>query len=168
MCGCKCPPCKCNELSLCMHDKGGLTQCSCLVPRPLHRKDGESGVHVLTRIVDALQANDSMVVLDSVPYGTAGPFAINVWVKVTSLNGEQFEYVFSHNATTPNPSSWGPSQVHHLVGPSTMCPQLTLLPGQDQIPRCICHACKAELPCVDTSVSHVPTCMSVLHDLQSI
>ena len=121
-----------------------------------------------TRIVDALQANDSMVVLDSVPYGTAGPFAINVWVKVTSLNGEQFEYVFSHNATTPNPSSWGPSQVHHLVGPSTMCPQLTLLPGHDQIPRCICHACKAELPCVDASVSHVPTCMSVLHDLQSI
>lgn len=99
-------------------------------------------------IFDVLQVNDSMVVLDPVPYGTAGPFAINVWVKVTSLNGEQFEYVFSHNATTPNPSSWGPSQVYHghLVDPSTKSHQLTMLPGKDHIFRCMCHACDAELP----------------------
>ena len=52
-----------------------------------------------------------MVLLDAVPYGTKGPFAINVWVKVTSLSGSQFEYVFSHNSTVPETSSWGPNQV---------------------------------------------------------
>ena len=60
-----------------------------------------------------MQANDSMVLLDAVPYGTKGPFAINVWVKVTSLSGSQFEYVFSHNSTVPETSSWGPNQVQH-------------------------------------------------------
>ncbi len=58
-----------------------------------------------------MQANDSMVVLQPVPYGTAGPFALNVWVKVGSLAGSQFEYVFSQNSTVPDTSSWGPSQV---------------------------------------------------------
>ena len=58
-----------------------------------------------------MQANDSMVLLDAVPYGTKGPFAINVWVKVASLSGSQFEYVFSHNSTVPETSSWGPNQV---------------------------------------------------------
>ena len=52
-----------------------------------------------------------MVLLDAVPYGTKGPVAINVWVKVASLSGSQFEYVFSHNSTVPETSSWGPNQV---------------------------------------------------------
>ena len=52
-----------------------------------------------------------MVLLQSVPYGTAGPFAINVWVKVANLAGSQFEYVFSHNSTVPDTTSWGPNQV---------------------------------------------------------
>lgn len=109
-----------------------------------------------------------MVVLDPVPYGTAGPFAINVWIKVTSLHGEQFEYVFSHNATTPNPSSWGPSQVHHLVDPSIKCHQLTLLLGKDHIFRCnAMHAMQSSC-CFDASVSHDPSCVSATHTLQSI
>ena len=72
-----------------------------------------------------VQANDSMVVLEPVPYGTAGPFAINVWAKVGSLAGSQFEYVLSQNSTIPDTSSWGPSQVRppqaslhrHLICP---------------------------------------------------
>ena len=52
-----------------------------------------------------------MVVLEPVPYGTTGPFAINVWAKVGSLAGSQFEYVLSQNSTIPDTSSWGPSQV---------------------------------------------------------
>lgn len=55
-----------------------------------------------------------MVLLDAVPYGTKGPFAINVWVKVSSLSGSQFEYVFSHNSTVPETSSWGPNQVQPI------------------------------------------------------
>ncbi|CAK0785312.1 hypothetical protein CVIRNUC_008519 [Coccomyxa viridis] len=70
-------------------------------------QDDQAGYGALT----CSEANDSMVLLDAVPYGTKGPFAINVWVKVTSLSGSQFEYVFSHNSTVPETSSWGPNQV---------------------------------------------------------
>lgn len=69
-----------------------------------------------------MQANDSMVVLDTVPYGTTGAFAVNVWVKVNSLSGSQFEYIFSHNSTVPSSSSWGPNQVRPQATGKVMRP----------------------------------------------
>ena len=60
------------------------------------------------------QANDSMVELDDVRYGTRGPFAVNLWMRAQSLNGALFEYLYSHNSTAPDPSGWGPNQVRCL------------------------------------------------------
>ena len=89
-----------------------------------------------------------MVVLQPVPYGTAGPFAINVWVKVASVAGSLFEYVFSHNSTTPDTTTWGPNQVG-LSPPSRLYLPLTLshrlsawtLPKHQRVSAdaCYCH-----------------------------
>lgn len=57
------------------------------------------------------QAEDSTVVLDNVEYGITGAFAINIWIKVDSLNGNVFEYIYSHNSTHADATSWGPNQV---------------------------------------------------------
>ena len=61
-----------------------------------------------------MQANDSMVELDGVRYGSRGPFAINLWMRAQSLNGALFEYLYSHNSTATDPSGWGPNQVRRL------------------------------------------------------
>ena len=57
------------------------------------------------------QANDSMVELDDVKYGVTGAWALNVWIRVQSLNRNLFEYVYSHNSTAADPTGWGPDQV---------------------------------------------------------
>ena len=49
---------------------------------------------------DALwQANTSRVQLPAVPYGTRGPWAINLWFKPSSEYGTSFQYLYSHNST---------------------------------------------------------------------
>lgn len=58
-----------------------------------------------------MQAKDSMVVLNPVAYGTKGPFAINIWIKVDDMEGSLFEYVYSHNSTSLTATTWGPDQV---------------------------------------------------------
>ena len=57
-----------------------------------------------------MQANDSMVELDDVRYGTRGPFAINLWMRAQSLNGALFEYLYSHNSTATDTSAGGPTR----------------------------------------------------------
>jgi hypothetical protein len=55
------------------------------------------------------------VELDNVPYGANGSWAINLWMRAQSLQGDLFEYVYSHNSTAPDPSGWGPNQVPCLL-----------------------------------------------------
>ena len=54
---------------------------------------------------------DSMVELDDVPYGANGSWGINLWMRVQSVDGNLFEYVYSHNSSALDPSGWGPNQV---------------------------------------------------------
>ncbi len=38
--------------------------------------------------------------LGNVKYGRSGAWAVNLWIKPTSLQGLSYSYVYSHNATT--------------------------------------------------------------------
>eukprot|EP00884_Botryococcus_braunii_P015271 jgi/Botrbrau1/2427/Bobra.0395s0049.1 len=57
----------------------------------------------------------STVVLDDVPYGTRGPFAINLWMRAGNITGDQLQYLYSHNSSATdgdvNSLAWGPNQV---------------------------------------------------------
>lgn len=59
-----------------------------------------------------------MALLSSVPYGTSGPFALNIWVKLGDQWGPDLGYVYSHWSSTgaaaflADPSAtWFPNQV---------------------------------------------------------
>ena len=41
--------------------------------------------------------------LDDVPYGGGGPWALTLWARPGSLYGPAFEYLFSHNQSAPSP-----------------------------------------------------------------
>ena len=56
-------------------------------------------------------ATDSAVILDYVPYGAAGPFAITLWAKPGGLFGSNYEYLYSHNQSNPTLHTEQPNQV---------------------------------------------------------
>lgn len=45
------------------------------------------------------QDNTTRIELPAVPYGTQGPWAINLWFKPSSEYGVSFQYLYSHNST---------------------------------------------------------------------
>ena len=81
-----------------------------------------------------MQQNDSTVVLDSVPYATSGAWAVNLWMKVGSVYGDNFQYLFSHAEDKFYSTGWESNQasllccahglytyVHHALLPSRIC-----------------------------------------------
>ena len=58
-----------------------------------------------------MQTADSLVALQNVPYGHSGSFAVNLWFKVTSVEGSHYAYLFSHSASTPEVTDFDPNQV---------------------------------------------------------
>ena len=80
---------------------------ACHVPHISHHA---ASTHECSRADDAAQANQSVVSITNVTYGTSGPFAISIWAKITgSFGGNVFQYIFSHAST--NAQTWGGSQV---------------------------------------------------------
>ena len=65
-----------------------------------------------------LQTQGSAVALDTVPYGAQGPFAVNIWFKVTSVVGSDFEYIYSHASNGQDAVGFGPNQVGWLLNDS--------------------------------------------------
>ncbi|DBA77316.1 TPA: hypothetical protein ACH3X2_000838 [Trebouxia sp. C0005] len=55
--------------------------------------------NMLTRCGTLWQANTSRIELPAVPYGTQGPWTINLWFKPSSEYGGSFQYLYSHNST---------------------------------------------------------------------
>ena len=69
---------------------------------------------------DLLQAKESQVLLDDVPYGSNGSFAINVWVQPVDLTGNNHQYIFSHGLVdTAYDDHWQANQVS-LLGPGSL------------------------------------------------
>lgn len=69
------------------------------------------------------QPNQNYVQLRNVKYGRSGAFAINMWIKPTSLQGTYFSYVYSHNTSAPAGDLDPPNQVH--IHPHSSCPALS-------------------------------------------
>ncbi|GMH45693.1 hypothetical protein BSKO_13656 [Bryopsis sp. KO-2023] len=57
------------------------------------------------------QDEGSFIVLDNVPYGEKGSFAINMWFRPTNLTGNAFQYIFSHSGVVPTLDAWQSNQV---------------------------------------------------------
>lgn len=72
------------------------------------------------------QAQDSYAVLDTVPYGRQGPFAINLWFKVDDIFGDSYAYLYSHESSSP--SDFGPNQ----VGPCLRAHHEEVIRGESQ------------------------------------
>ena len=83
------------------------------------RKRQTFPTHLTWQVKHKMQAENSVVELDDVPYGQNGSWAINIWMRVQSLDGSLFEYVYSHNSTAPDPSGWAPNQVTRPAGSLT-------------------------------------------------
>lgn len=65
----------------------------------------------------------SSVQLPSLSYGHAtGAFAINIWVRVdnTTLEGESYQYVYSHGPATQSTNGTEPNQVGTIMCSSPM------------------------------------------------
>ncbi|KAL0054773.1 hypothetical protein WJX82_002178 [Trebouxia sp. C0006] len=56
--------------------------------------DADAGI-----VLQCSKANTSRVELPAAPYGTQGPWAINLWFKPSSEYGTSFQYLYSHNST---------------------------------------------------------------------
>ncbi|KAK9823790.1 hypothetical protein WJX72_005525 [[Myrmecia] bisecta] len=78
------------------------------------------------QVLQCSKVMQSEVVLDSVPYGRQGPWAINIWMRSTSAVGEAFQYIYSHNSTTSAATSWDANQVR-LFFPETQHPAYGVL-----------------------------------------
>ena len=46
-----------------------------------------------------MQDAGSLVLLDPVPYGQQGPWAISLWFKVTDISGTSLQYLLAHAAS---------------------------------------------------------------------
>jgi hypothetical protein len=46
-----------------------------------------------------MQENDSTVVLDPAPYGSRGPWAINIWARVDNTSGGVIQFIYSHDSS---------------------------------------------------------------------
>ncbi|DBB09176.1 TPA: hypothetical protein ACH3X3_007776 [Trebouxia sp. C0006] len=57
-------------------------------------QDADAGI-----VLQCSKANTSRVELPAAPYGTQGPWAINLWFKPSSEYGTSFQYLYSHNST---------------------------------------------------------------------
>jgi hypothetical protein len=66
---------------------------------------------------------DSTIVLESVPYGKSGAWAINIWIKPGSVYGNNFQYIFSHAANKMYQTGWESNQAR--ASPSCSSPMPT-------------------------------------------
>ena len=60
-----------------------------------------------------MQALNPTVLLDSVPYGQQGPWAVNIWMRAGNLSGSGFQYILDHGSSVAagDVDYWGPNQV---------------------------------------------------------
>ena len=77
--------------------------------------------HPILLVHPSLQDKENSIILDSVPYGTDGSFAINLWMRRqpdSEFNGKVFQYLYSHTSGDAA-SPMSPNQVcqppGHLV-----------------------------------------------------
>lgn len=68
-----------------------------------------------------LQQNDSTIVLDSVPYGASGAWAVNLWFKPGPLYGDNFQYLFSHAQDKFYKTGWESNQAWHSCPMHALC-----------------------------------------------
>ena len=68
-----------------------------------------------------LQQNDSTIVLDSVPYGASGAWAVNLWFKPGPLYGDNFQYLFSHAQDKFYATGWESNQAWHSCPMHALC-----------------------------------------------
>ena len=60
-----------------------------------------------------VQDDGSLVLLDPVPYGQQGPWAVNMWFKATDISGTSLQYLYAHAASNNYAAdSFYPNQVH--------------------------------------------------------
>eukprot|EP00216_Chloropicon_sp_CCMP2111_P006625 CAMPEP_0198234118 /NCGR_PEP_ID=MMETSP1446-20131203/211_1 /TAXON_ID=1461542 ORGANISM="Unidentified sp, Strain CCMP2111" /NCGR_SAMPLE_ID=MMETSP1446 /ASSEMBLY_ACC=CAM_ASM_001112 /LENGTH=1741 /DNA_ID=CAMNT_0043914847 /DNA_START=161 /DNA_END=5386 /DNA_ORIENTATION=- len=76
---------------------------------------------VFGTVLECHEHKAGLVQLDSVPYGTNGPFSINFWVKQGQGNTDwvgEFEYIFSHTSTSVTDGPFFPfseNQIHMFL-----------------------------------------------------